>query len=70
MYKCLTSTHYVYFEFDFTVHNAKDEVWYCRSDIILDIDGFPFSFLKRYQDIMQNDIMEFVEDFLFRGYAQ
>nr|GEW80478.1 RNA-directed DNA polymerase, eukaryota, reverse transcriptase zinc-binding domain protein [Tanacetum cinerariifolium] len=49
---------------DVTLEEIKSAVWDCGNDKALGPYGFTFSFIKRYWELLINDIMEFVTRFL------
>ncbi|GKB40109.1 putative RNA-directed DNA polymerase, partial [Tanacetum coccineum] len=51
-------------EKDATLEEIKSAVWDCGNDKALGPDGFTFGFIKRYWELLKNDIMEFVTRFL------
>nr|GEX01707.1 hypothetical protein [Tanacetum cinerariifolium] len=59
----LTVDDHSLLEKDVTLDEIKSAVWNCGNDKAPGPDGFTFSFIKRYCDILNPDIMEFVSTF-------
>nr|GEX27699.1 RNA-directed DNA polymerase, eukaryota, reverse transcriptase zinc-binding domain protein [Tanacetum cinerariifolium] len=51
-------------ETDATLEEIRSTVWDCGNDKAPGPDGFTFGFIKRYWELLKNDIMEFVTRFL------
>ncbi|GJY64199.1 putative RNA-directed DNA polymerase, eukaryota, reverse transcriptase zinc-binding domain protein [Tanacetum coccineum] len=54
----------VFLKSNTTMDEVKNVVWECGSDKAPGPNGFTFSFVKRYWDILRLDILEFVSTFL------
>ena len=44
------------FEFEVSLEEIKDVAWDCGSDKLPGSDGFTFGFIKRYWNLIKNDI--------------
>ncbi|GKB57970.1 RNA-directed DNA polymerase, eukaryota, reverse transcriptase zinc-binding domain protein, partial [Tanacetum coccineum] len=51
-------------EKDVTLEEIKFTIWDCGNDKALGPDGFTFGFIKRYWELLKNDIIKFVTRFL------
>ncbi|GJV67471.1 putative RNA-directed DNA polymerase, eukaryota, reverse transcriptase zinc-binding domain protein [Tanacetum coccineum] len=60
----LSSSDHDILEKDVTLEEIKSVVWDCGNDKAPGPDGFTFGFVKRYSELLKNDIMEFVTRFL------
>nr|GEX25019.1 RNA-directed DNA polymerase, eukaryota, reverse transcriptase zinc-binding domain protein [Tanacetum cinerariifolium] len=50
-----------------SMHELKDDVWSCGNDKAPGPDGFTFSLVERYWEILKTDILEFVSEFFVTG---
>ncbi|GJX37653.1 putative RNA-directed DNA polymerase, eukaryota, reverse transcriptase zinc-binding domain protein [Tanacetum coccineum] len=60
----LSSSDHDILKKDVTLEEIKSSVWDCGNDKAPEPDGFTFGFIKRYWELLKNDIMEFVTRFL------
>nr|GEV49138.1 putative RNA-directed DNA polymerase, eukaryota, reverse transcriptase zinc-binding domain protein [Tanacetum cinerariifolium] len=51
-----------------SMHELKDAVWSCGNDKAPGPDGFTFSLVKTYWEILKTDILEFVSEFFVTGF--
>ncbi|XP_071699246.1 uncharacterized protein [Rutidosis leptorrhynchoides] len=51
-----------------TLEEIKEAVWNCGSDKSPGPDGYSFSFIKHFWEILKNDIFNFVDDFMKSGH--
>nr|GEZ84961.1 RNA-directed DNA polymerase, eukaryota [Tanacetum cinerariifolium] len=51
-----------------SMHELKDVVWSCGNDKAPGPDGFTFSLVKMYWEILKTDILEFVSKFFVTGF--
>ncbi|GJT83240.1 RNA-directed DNA polymerase, eukaryota, reverse transcriptase zinc-binding domain protein [Tanacetum coccineum] len=62
---CLNDRDFL--EIHVTLKEVKIAVWDCGSNKSLGTDGFSFSFVKKYWDLLKKDIFKFVDSFLASG---
>ncbi|GKE08282.1 putative RNA-directed DNA polymerase, eukaryota, reverse transcriptase zinc-binding domain protein, partial [Tanacetum coccineum] len=56
-----------FLESQISFDEVKNAIWDCRSNKAPGPDGFYFTFIKKYWDLMKTDIFEFVNSFFVTG---
>ncbi|GJU15763.1 RNA-directed DNA polymerase, eukaryota, reverse transcriptase zinc-binding domain protein [Tanacetum coccineum] len=62
-FKALSPFQIEVLDCDLTRDEVKEAVWACGSDKAPGPDGFTFSFLKRFWDILQDDVYGYIDEF-------
>ncbi|GKB29228.1 putative RNA-directed DNA polymerase [Tanacetum coccineum] len=63
LFKHLSDEHNLILENPFTHQEIKDAVWNCGSEKAPGPDGFSFKLIKKYWNLLSNDIISFVNEF-------
>lgn len=70
MFKKLSHEESILLERAFTVEEIKHAIWCCGSDKAPRLDGFTFQFFKSYWNVINDEIMRFVNFFEQREFFQ